>query len=447
MAHQKFSRRRMLRGMLAGSAVGLGLPLLDIFLNDHGDAMADGSGLPLRFGLWFWGNGNIPQFWTPTGEGEGDAWALSEQLEPLAIHKSRMSVLSGYKVLTGNDIAHKSGASGILTGRKLVLLGGENGTFAAPSIDQAIANHFDGQAFHRSLESGVYIGATGEGTWSFKGEHDQNKPFNQPIDFFTHVFGDTFRLPGDTEVDPRLGLRRSILDGVLEDAANLERELGAHDRQRLDAHMTNIRALETQLARLEEDPPMVGEACMQPANPGEIAVEADRTHFDEIHRLMAEMNAMALACNQTRVVSHWFSKSVNGAQFPGFVDGHHRMTHDEAGDQPLVNEMTKYIMGQLAVFVSALEAVEEGDGTLLDNMLLMATTDCSLGRQHLLEEYPVMFFGNACGRIKEDCHIRSSTLENASKIGLTVTRAMGMTDATFGADAGEASDSIGAVEA
>ena len=69
------SRRDVLRGMLAGTAVSVGLPPLEAMFNVTGTASAAGGGLPLRFGLFFWGNGNLPERWTPTGEGTD--WPLS----------------------------------------------------------------------------------------------------------------------------------------------------------------------------------------------------------------------------------------------------------------------------------------------------------------------------------------------------------------------------------
>ena len=63
---KRISRRTVLRGAVAGGAVGMGLPLLDCFLNENGTALAQGGGpIPVRFGTWFWGCGMNPARWAP----------------------------------------------------------------------------------------------------------------------------------------------------------------------------------------------------------------------------------------------------------------------------------------------------------------------------------------------------------------------------------------------
>ena len=76
------SRRGFLRGVVQGSAVFVGLPLLERMLNGNGTALACGGAIPKRFGIFYWGNGNNPSRWVPSSDGAD--YALSEQLAPLA---------------------------------------------------------------------------------------------------------------------------------------------------------------------------------------------------------------------------------------------------------------------------------------------------------------------------------------------------------------------------
>ena len=78
----RMNRRSVLRGMLGGSAVAVGMPLLEAMLNANGDAHADGSGLDCNFMTWFWGNGVYLPTFEPTTTGTD--WDLSESLQPLA---------------------------------------------------------------------------------------------------------------------------------------------------------------------------------------------------------------------------------------------------------------------------------------------------------------------------------------------------------------------------
>jgi hypothetical protein len=248
-------------------------------------------------------------------------------------------------------------------------------------------------------------------------------------------------------VDPKLRLRRSVLDLVHQDAQRLTQRLGASDRIRLDQHLTGIRELEQRLARLEEDPPDL-EACAVPGEPAEEYPDLDgRPQLAAIQRAMADILAMALACDQTRVFSNFFTYPVSNHLFPGMRDGHHRLTHDEGGDQPQVNEIIKQIITELAYFLGALARVQEGDSTLLDHSLILCTTDVSFGRTHSIADYPIILAGSASGAIQKGVHYHSSTGENASKVLLSIVRAMGLRRERFGAQGGEVDTSLGAIEA
>ncbi|MCB9506353.1 MAG: DUF1552 domain-containing protein [Myxococcales bacterium] len=437
----RLSRRTLLRGMLGGAAVTIGLPPLEIFFNANGNAYASGGALPRRFGLYMWGNGILPPRWIPSATGAD--YTLSEQLAPLEPVKSKMTVVTGFEVRTPNTIPHFSGAAGILTGRPVLDRGDDRGSFPAPSIDQVIAAELGGDTRFRSLE----FGALGSSGLSYNGPDNQNPPETSPAALFERVFGAGFRMPGETvEVDPRLALRRSVLDAVGDDITRVRARLGTTDQARLDQHLTGVRELELRIARLEEDPPDLA-ACARPAEP--LADYPDIEGRPQIHaknRALAEIAAMALACDQTRVFSNFLTDPVSNHLFEGATDGHHRLTHDEPGDQPQVNAITIQLMSDLSAFLQQLDAVQEGDGTLLDNCIVLGTSDVSLGRLHAFDEFPLVIAGSGCGTLKTGFHHRSVG-DNASRVPLTIMRALGMTVGSWGADAGEATDSVGDLEA
>ena len=438
------SRRHLLRGMLQGTAVSLALPPLEVFFDVTGKAYACGSGLPQRFGLFFWGNGNLPDLWTP--EQEGLEWSLSEQLAPLASVKDLITVITGMNQKTGNLIPHASGAAGILSGAALKVYedGREDGTFAGPSIDQLIAAEIGGETIFRSLETGVLPGTDGN---SHNGPNNKNPPELDPYAMYERIFGPTFREPGETgEVDPTLGLRRSVLDAVLDDIDKLDARVSAHDRVRLDQHFTGVRELELRLARLEEDPPNL-EACSRPLAPEASYPEIEgRPQIAAVNRAMSDLVVMALACDQTRVFSHWFSDPLTNKLYPEASAGHHTLTHDEPGDQPEVNAIVKFIMGELGYMVEQMALVEEGDGTMLDNMVMVATSEHSYPRTHSIDDMPMIVVGNACGRLQQGLHYRSHTGDNINAVMLSIIRALGITAPSYGQEEGEVSDGLSAIE-
>ncbi len=434
------SRRAVLKGMLGGAAVTVGLPALEIFLNAAGTAYAAGDGLPTRFGLFYWGNGMLPHRWVPRGEGR--EWALSDQLAPLAGVKDEVTVVSGMSVKVANAIPHHSGSAGLLTGAQSLGTNDDH-TFALPSIDQLIAAEIGKTTRFRSIEFGSVPGAG----LSYNGPNSMNPPEDNPFRLFERVFGAGFRAPGEQlEVDPKIALRRSVLDAVIGDAGRLKGRLGATDKVRLDQHLEGVRALELQLARLQEDPPELA-ACARPGQPPEIFEEIDgRPQLSAINRAMCDTVAMALACDQVRVFSNYFSGPLTNVLFRGANAGHHQLTHDEPGDQPQVHEIVVQIIEEYAYMVEALRRVPEGDSTLLDHCAVLGVSEISLGRNHSLDDMPILIAGSAGGILKKGIHYRSHAGENTSKVMLSLVRAMGIRRGEFGLEAGQATEGLSEIE-
>jgi hypothetical protein len=430
----KLSRRTILRGMLGGAAVTIGLPRLEAF--------GQTTAFPKRFGIWFWGNGMLPDRWVPAGT--GTEWTLSEQLMPLEPVKSDITVVSGMSLKTGNSIPHGSGPAGILSGSPLIVRSGDDFTFSAPSIDQTIASVVGRDTRFRSLE----VGVRPEQGLSYNAPDSRNPPESSPYKVFDRVFGGGFTAPGEEpRIDPKLRLRRSVLDAVISDAGRLKARLGAQDKTRLDQHLEGVRDLERRILRLEENPPTL-ESCAVPTMPAEDYPDVDgRPPLSEISRIMAELVAMSLACDQTRVFSLFYTYPVNNILFPGLPEGHHRLTHDEPGDQPLVNQIVLSIITELRYFIETLRNVPEGDGTLLDNCAVLCTSDVSFGRTHSLDDYPIVIAGTAGGALKKGIHYRSPSGENASMVLLSLVRAMDLPVTEYGVEAGRVEEGLGAIEA
>ncbi len=161
---------------------------------------------------------------------------------------------------------------------------------------------------------------------------------------------------------------------------------------------------------------------------------------------MSELLAMAMACDVTRVFFHMYSQPVNNTLFGMAPAGHHQLTHDEPGDQPQVFSILQLIMGDLATFIDALRRVPEGDGTLLDHTLLLCTTDCSFGRTHALDEYPIVLAGGASAGLRRGIHLRARD-ENATKVSFSILQMMGLRMTEFGIGAGRVTEGLGGLVA
>jgi hypothetical protein len=425
----RVSRRGfLLRGSLAGGAVAVGLPFLDYFLDGSGTAFAathGGGPLPVRFGTWFWGCGVIPNRWNP--EAAGTNFELPAQLAPLAPVRQHVNILSNFGVLLDgrSNNPHYSGNIGMRTG--IPVDGWQR--IEAPTIDVLVAETIGAGSFFRSLT----LAADGnpETTYSYASGSARNMAISTPMDLYTRIFGIDFRDPNaaDFKPSPQVMARRSVLSAITEQRRDLVGKLGAEDRARVDQYFTSIRDVENQLAlQLQKPPP--AEACVVPGKPKDLQPTTDVAGRREIHRVMSEMLAMALACNQTKVFNMTFATAFSDLRRVGTSTAYHQATHEEfvdrdKGYQPTVDSFVFQNMEAWADFVSILAAVKEGDGTLLDRSLVLAHSDVSYGKNHDVSSLPVMLAGRAGGAVKTGMHVPGNGAP-VTRIGLTVQKAMGV---------------------
>ena len=445
---RRFNRRTLLRGTLAGSAVTMGLPLLDCFLNENATALAQGAPLPLRFGAWMWGCGMNPGRWTPATEGMGfelpiELQALDRELSSGGKLRDHVSVLSGFDVkLDGRpNFPHTAGLMGTLTGDLPV----EDYTVPAPTLDTIIAAEIGGFTRFRSLE----MSCTGNPnqSYSFERQGVPNAPEISPAALYTRVFGPEFADPnaGPFVPDPRLMLRQSVLSIVKDDRERLLQRVGAHDKQRLDQYFTSVRQLEQQIDVLLAGPPDL-ESCRKAPAPGPDDLGTEVGQSMETNRVMAELLSFALACDQTRVFSMMFSDRISGLRQPGSSSLHHQLTHDEAidsglGYQPEATEFVYASMEAWADFVERLAAIPEGDGTLLDNCLVLAHSDVSFAKIHGITGVPMMIAGRGGGALRPGVHVAGAA-SPTTRVGLTIQQVMGLTTETWGVRSLEATQPL-----
>ena len=439
------SRRTLLRGLLGGSALTVGLPALEAMFDGNGERLAHGAAIPQRFGVWFWGNGVRRAHWIPDGTGAN--WTPRAELAPLVAAgvKEYVSPISGLEIKTATH-PHHSGMTGIMTGARYYELGQVRDTiatsFAYPSIDQVVAERWAQDAAtrapYRSLEVGICrFRGTDEGTTfqhlSHNGPNNVNPSEYEPVRLFRRLFG----MPLDAQKN---AARASVLDAVKQDLAALRPRLSTTDRARLDQHLSGVRALEQRLGA-------VAPACVTPTSPAEDYPEPmGREPIAEKNQIMSDLLATALACDLVRVFSVLFTTAGCGTVFwqVGATNGLHQINHDEraggAEPQPTVHAATTFTMEQLGYFLARLKATPEGAGNLLDASTILCTSELSEGFTHTNDEFPVLLAGRAGGALKGGWHYRSTSRENTSKVLLTALRAVGDPRPSFGYGPGQVSD-------
>lgn len=436
-------RRTLLRGTMQGAAIGIALPFLNIFLDGNGTAMAaTGASVPVRFGAWFWGLGVNPPRWFPDTVGKN--YDLKAELEPIRALQHKINILSDFNVpLDGRpNLPHTSGGVAIRTGMAAT---GEGGLPGA-SFDVLIGDQIGTRTRFRSLE----LSATGDprNSLSGRGNGNLNPAEGSPLALYDRLFGAGFRDPNKSDFtpDPATLARRSVLSAVTEQRQALKARLGAADKQKLDQYFTSLRQIEKQLdVELTKPDPL--QACVVPTNPGERTVNADIENVMVNHKLMTDLLVMALACDNARVFNMNFNNGASSLTRVGSTITHHQLTHEEPldnrlGYQPDATWFVNKVMEGWTDFIGALDAVKEGDRTLLDNTLVFAHSETEFAKFHTIDNIPMMTAGSAGGRIKTGQHIAGGGTP-VSRVGLTLQQVMGVPVDKWGTGSLETNKSIG----
>ena len=425
------SRRRVLRGMLNGGAVTITLPLLNCFLNENGTALASGAPLPLRFGTWSWGLGMSEAIFVP--KKTGPDFDLPLEIASLKPVQQHINLFTNYHVFkdAAPNLCHHSGWVILRSG--IAPMTAENRP--GETIDVAVARKIGNDTRFRSLSAT----ATGDvrDSFSYENGNSVNAPEWSPLRFYQRLFGGDFQDPNASEFtpDPRIMVRKSSLSGVLEETRALSKQLGADDRARMDQYFTGVRDLERRFD-LQLTKPEPREACIVTDRPEDLPSGLDANLVARRHRMMTDLMLMAVACDQTRVFNMFYASAFSATTKPGYDKPHHTATHEEAvveaeQCQPNVSWYTQRAMEEWAYYVQALASFKEGDGSLLDNSFIYATTDQSFAKIHGIEGIPMFSAGSAGGRVKTGLHIDGGTSPGC-RLGYTAMRLMGLDVPSWG---------------
>ena len=432
-ARERLSRRQVLRGMLGGTAVTVGLPILECFLNSSGTAYAaTGQALPTIFGSWFYGLGLTPNHWEP--QATGTKFTLPDHIAALEPIKAKLNLFSGLQVFLDGKVNqnHYSGAQCQMTG-----IVSRTGSDYSTSLDTALGAHFNRRSRFRSLE----VGCDGDrrSTWSARGANGMNPAEVSPLALYTRIFGPEFKDPNSATFtpDPATMIRRSVLSGVAEQRKDLVQELSASDRARLDEYFTSVRDLEQQLS-VELERPTALPACSVPPQPEQPHVSTLVDDTRATHRQFAQLLAHALSCGQTQIVNVAMGSGFSPLRMPNEVSAYHQLSHEEPVDPKLGYQVKCKWLGEQHMdmfreFVQTLDSIREADGTLLDRAVILAFTDHGEARLHSMKKMPVLTAGSAGGRLKTGYHIHAEG-DAATRVGLTIQHALGMRVGSWGTE-------------
>jgi hypothetical protein len=440
----KLSRRRFLRGSLKGASVAVGLPLLDVFLNESGTALANGTPIPMRFGTWSWGLGMSESIFVP--KRTGPDFELPEEIAALEPVKKHINLFTNFHVFKDDapNLCHHSGWVVLRSGIAPQTRENKPGE----TIDVSVARRIGNATRFRSLSAT----ATGDvrDSFSYEGGNSTNVPEYSPLRFYQRLFGDGFQDPNAETFtpDPRVMVRKSALSVVRDEARKLEKSVGAADRERLDQYFTGLRDLERRLD-LQLTKPDPREACIVPDAPEDLPVGLDADLVAMRHRMMTDLMLMAVACDQTRVFNMFYAAAFSATTRPGYDKPHHTATHEEAVDpelgyQPNTSWFTRRAMEEWAYYVQALADFREGDGSLLDHSFIYATTDQSFAKLHAIDGIPMFSAGTLGGRVRTGLHVDGGGSPGC-RLGYTAQRLMGLDIPSWGDKSNTTSSAIGEI--
>ncbi|MDO9521445.1 MAG: DUF1552 domain-containing protein [Pseudohongiella sp.] len=434
---KKINRRSLLKGMLGGATVSLGLPMLNLFLNENGNAYADGSIIPTRFGTYFWGLGLTD---TPAGgtrwvpQKTGFDYEITPELQAIAALKNKVSVFSGFRAIpdTRPNLVHWSGHASILSG----VAPAASGRFDGATLDTKVADAIGGSTRFKVLDIDASVSRRPV-SYSTRTGSTFASPDQSPLALYQRLFGDGFQDPNSENwaPDPAIMLRQSVLSAVTDQRHSLMRSVGHEDQIKLEQYFTSLREMENQLA-VQLQRPEPRDACVLPRSPSELERAGSVDVVNSNTRVMARLLAMGLACDQSRVFNFVHTGGTSETYIAGQSKIYHQITHDEPthaqlGYQPETSKLAGLVMEGFGAFLEELDAIKEGSGTLLDNCLVLAFSDTGYAKIHSLENIPMMLAGGAGGRHKAGQHIHAPG-ESVTRVSLTAMQLAGAPAGEFG---------------
>jgi len=444
------------RSVLKGVGVTMALPWLETMggassalaqTASEGTALTS-SGAPLRMAFIFTPNGVNYQNWLPSGEGK--RYRMSPTLEPLESVRRHVNIITGMtldKARANGDGPgdHARSSASFLTGRQARKTSG-NDIRLGISVDQFAASQVGGQTRLPSLEIGCENGRrAGQCDSGYSCAYvsnvswrDEDSPVPKLIDpakVFELMFGDPEQVEEDGDRERRIRRRKSVLDYVQEDSRQLERRLGAADRRKLEAFQDSIREIERRIQGIQNEtsgralpedtpvptgiPPRVGE------------------HID----LMYDMLLLAFQTDTTRIST--FMNGIGGSNRSfaelDIREGHHHLSHHRNNAQMVekIRRIDRFYVERFARFIEKMAQAQEGEGSLLDNTMILFGSGICDGNVHNHENLPVLMAGGGGGTIDTGRIIRQPRETPLCNLYVSMLDRMGCDVASFGDSAGQ----------
>jgi len=441
------------RTFLRGVGATLALPVLDSMVPALSPLRASAAAPVKRLGIVYVPNGIVMEQWTPETTGSG--FAMRPVMESFEPFRDQLIVVSGLANKHGDALPgegagdHARAAGAFLTGVHPKKTAGAD-IRSGISMDQIAARELAQEtqlaSLELSLDSKEPLGACDPGyscvyanTLNWLGETTPLPMENNPRVVFERLFGGS----GTTDVDARRARMQedgTILDAVAAKLARLRGTLGGRDRAKLDEYTEAIRDVERRI-RLAEQQGLTDLSIVMDQPPGIPST------FGEHAKLMFDLQVLAYQADLTRVITFMVAHETSNRAYPeiNVSDAHHPLSH-HGGDKEKIAKLIDvniYHAELFAYYLDRLAKTQDGDGSLLDQSMIMYGGGMSNGNVHDHHKLPVAVVGGGAGSLEGGRHINYDDDPPITNLYLSLLAKLGVWPETIGDSTGELTELMG----
>ncbi|MEM7739961.1 MAG: DUF1552 domain-containing protein [Pseudomonadota bacterium] len=431
---EPLSRRTLLRGL----GVTMALPMLEAMVPARASAATAG---PKRLSIFYTPNGMIMPEFVPSTEGRG--FTMPSTLASLEPFREKMNVVTGLGHYQASPFGDKSAGHGptcpaFLTATHVKQTEGFD-IRAGVSADQVVARAIGQETPFSSLELGIEpASAAGSCDINYSCAYTNGISWRTPTSplpvtanprvVFERLFADGAL--SEEERVKQLQRRTSVLDFVMEDAARLSGDLGAHDKMKMEEYLEATRDVERRVQRSMTNAASVDLGDFEP--PAGIPDD-----FEQHAKMMVDLQVLAFQADLTRVVTFMVGREISNRTYPeiGVPDAHHMLSHH--GDNPekmaKVARINAFHLEQYAYLLRRLSDTTDGDGTLLDRTVTMSGAAIGDSNAHDYMDLPVTIAG---GLIKGGEHIKTAKDTPMANLLLSIMHLLDVPEEQFGDSTG-----------
>jgi hypothetical protein len=397
------------RTFLKGTGVALALPLLDSMLPAQTPLAKTAAKPTPHLAFVYLPHGAIMNEWTPATDGAG--FEFTRILKPLEPYRDYVNVVSGLHHRAADTTAvHSLSPTTWLSGVRPKPTQGID-AYAGVTADQIAAKLIGQDTALPSMElatedNSALIGACDRdygciymNTLSWRTPTTPLPMEINPRKVFERMFGQ-----GGSAEERALRTQedRSVLDQITKEATGLKRTLGPRDQATISDYLESVREIERRIQRASTQ--QTSDVTLPPAPVG---IPYD---FEEHIKLMYDLMALAYQTKVTRVISFMVAREESNKTYPqvGVHDGHHATSHHQnrADKIEKLVKIQNYHIGLFAGFLDRLKKTPDGDGSLLDNSVVLFGSNMSNSNVHNHFPLPALIAGGAAGRMKGGRHLR-----------------------------------------